>query len=171
MSKLTLSPEVSDFKEGLFILTDEAGNSVRRYEDDPEQGYIVLKDVQFREITLLTSTRLQLKTRQALYAGPVEVLEKKIAMWEKAGKIPGRIQSLDILEGDPILDNLKNLDRYVKRAGEDGPMLTKEGKKIYHFRKYTANPDALDMLIEHDNKAEVVTHRAAARLASADLDA
>jgi len=70
MSKLMLSPEVSDFKEGLFILTDESGNAVRRYEDDPEQGFIVLKDVQFREITLLTSTRLQLKTRQALYAGP-----------------------------------------------------------------------------------------------------
>lgn len=169
MSKIYISKAEMGNVQGLRILVDDSGAVIRVREDDPTAGFIVLVQTSSETVALLTSTRLQTKTRTTLYAGSVRDLDVKIKEWETRGSIPGKIIVKDLLESE-LPETLKNPDNYIKRAGQDGPVLMKGGERIYSFKLYYEGGDHFDQKIEHDNKADVISHRKATRLATADLE-
>ena len=81
-------------------------------------------------------------------------------------EVPGKIAVLEYLEDSIPAEIQKEFLRndlpfeeaisgYLKRAGQDGPALTYEGKRIVRFSKYDPAGQVIDVHIAHDNVNEV----------------
>lgn len=62
-------------------------------------------------------------------------------------ELPGTIQTLESMTQEKGFQ--------AKTAGDGGPACTVKGAPIYMSRVYNANPLAADVLIAHDNTAEI----------------
>jgi hypothetical protein len=164
----------------LVVPNKETGHLVTEYDDqDPENGPV------YGYIHIEASTRstgdgwLRKKRRATLIKGVIEELEEFIDDdgFRKGGKtyLPGKIFIHELqLDEDNRLPaayekRLKHreysreyvLMQYLKRAGKEGPVLYHDGKPIFKFANYLAEPrpSDYDVFIEHDNYEEVELYR------------
>lgn len=100
--------------------------------------------------------------------GTVERLEKLVAATKS---LPGRIAVREYLEDEIPADLAKAylrddvsfdeaIEPYVKRAGQDGVLLTRGGKRIVRFAEYDGACVVQDIILSHDNVAEVAASKA-----------
>lgn len=62
----------------------------------------------------------------------------------------------------------EQLDRFAKRAGNNGPVMTIAGERIIRYTKVTSNVADTDITVAHDNVDEVKAHAAAQRANAAN---
>lgn len=144
------------------IKASATGAMVRVYTNNPEYGYVVLES----EELVFGAGWVRETVRTCLLRSKVNVLNKVASM----ATIPGRIQLLEFLE-DAIpanvqKDNLQDgipfeeaISSFVKTAGNGGPSLKRDGKRILRFTSYDPSGQSLDTTITHDNVAEVELFR------------
>jgi hypothetical protein len=152
------------------IVPAESGALVRSYTNNPEFGYLVLESVEF---TVGTGWVRETK-RTALLRAKVAILTR----FATNTNLPGRIQVQEFLEDSIPMDiakaNLRAdlpfeeaISGFIKRAGKDGPALTRDGKRIVSFSSYDPAGQSVDITIAHDNGAEISASKSA--LGSASL--
>lgn len=148
------------------IKTNAQGAFVNVYQSNPEFGYIVLES---NEISFKGGFVNESK-RTTLIRGSVNTLEAVVGM-NKAG-LPGKIAVREYLEdfipADVAKTHLRDdvsfeeaIKPYIKRAGEDGVILTKDGKRILRFTEYDPANVMQDIIVAHDNIAEVMASKSA----------
>lgn len=146
------------------IKANTKGVLVNVYATNKEYGYIVLETV----ATVFDGGWIRDSKRTCLMRGTVERLEKLVAATKS---LPGRIAVREYLEDEIPADvakaNLRDdvtfdeaIEPYVKRAGQDGVLLTRDGKRIVRFCEYDGAAIITDMTISHDNVAEVTASKA-----------
>lgn len=138
------------------------GKVVTPFESNPEFGFIRVEQTvsSFNENGFMES-----KTRSALIRGSVK--ELSALGWADGEMIPGHI----VIKEQLTPTNPNNADQDLKRAGEEGPILTKDGEKIYRTAFYSTSP-VEDTIIKHTNVDEVAAYAAeqAAQEAGTDLE-
>lgn len=146
------------------IKTNAKGAFVNVYSSNNEFGYIVLETV----ATVFEGGWIRDSKRTCIMRGTVERLEKLVAATKS---LPGRIAVREYLEDEIPADvakaNLRDdisfeeaIAPYLKRAGQDGVHLTKGGKRIVRFTEYDGACIVQDIIISHDNVAEVAASKA-----------
>lgn len=145
------------------IKKSEQGTDVTINANKPEYGYITLVDT----VMVKEGTFLKKKERSFLLQGLVPDLQE-FAKFNKT--ISGRINVIECLE-DEIPASLQNrldknktlsenIDRFAKRAGENGPVLTFQGKTILRFTDWDETGTVADIRVAHDNTADVIAYNA-----------
>jgi len=150
------------------------GQLVTAYAGNPTFGYITLVSTQIVE----QNGWLQEKDRTTLLRGKTDMLQRIAAA---KPTMQGSIKVTECLEDnipDALVANFnKNQTReeqiapFIKRAGENGPVLTLEGKRILRFTSFDPTGSAPDTRVFHDNKQEVVAFNAVKSKAEANLPA
>ena len=140
------------------IVPAESGAVVRAYANSPEHGYVHLQTVSIAVI----NGWVQESKRSHLLKGTVEVLQKFIA---DKSELPGNIVICECYEDEIPAQfksalNLKDLtleeaiQPFLKRAGKDGPVLMKDGKRILRFTDYDPSGKVADTFKPHDPAQE-----------------
>jgi hypothetical protein len=138
------------------IVPAESGALVRAYAGAPEFGYLHLQTVTESVI----NGWVQESKRSYLLKGNVELLTRFIEKKGSSGQLPGNIVVVECLE-DAIPEHFKGrlnkeltdeeaIAPFLKRAGKDGPVLTKDGVRILRFTDYDPSGQAVDTLVQHD---------------------
>ena len=151
---------------------NDAGNFVTAFKNKPEYGYLVLHSVE----NTFENGWLQAKERTTLLRGSVEGLTALVA---SNPNFTGRIAVEECTE-DNIPSHLsaqfdkektreENISFFIKRAGENGVVLMKEGKRILRFTKYDQTGTVMDIRVQHDNADEVKVANAKAKVEKAEL--
>lgn len=161
-------------KNRVKIVPDENGIRVRPYQNNPTLGYILVEEVDVKSSSLTWKRRFR---KTALIKGLVDDL--KVWLSEFKGNIlPGSIIEKDFLEneipadiareffGDPDSEGYdERVETYVRRAGEEGIELVKDGERIFRFRFYDEYDEHESSTIKHDNSDEVREYSKIQRLA------
>lgn len=144
----------------------ENGALVRAYVNSPEYAYMVLESSEL----VSDGQWMREKKRTHILKGDTATLEK-FAQQTK-GVLPGRIAVREFLESAIPADLLTRLDKsktfdeavdnFLKRAGKEGPVLTREGQRIVRFTDYDPSGSMQDIVLAHDNVAEVTAWKATA---------
>lgn len=148
------------------IKANDKGAFVTVYASNKEFGYIVLES---NSISTVGGWVRESK-RTCLIRGFVETLEKLVAA-APGKQLPGRIAVHEYLEDaipqDIAAKELRDdvtleeaLAPYFKRAGQDGIILTKDGKRIVRFTEYDSSGSVQDLQLSHDNIAELSASKA-----------
>jgi len=147
------------------IKANDKGAFVNVYASNKEFGYIVLES---NSISTVGGWVRESK-RTCLIRGYVDTLEKLVGA-APGKQMPGRIAVREYLE-DAIPQDIaarelrddvtleEALKPYFKRAGQDGVILTKDGKRIVRFTEYDASGTVQDITLSHDNVAEVTASK------------
>jgi hypothetical protein len=146
------------------IKANNKGVLVNVYSTNKEYGYIVLETM----TTVFEGGWMRDSKRTCLMRGTVERLEKLVAATKS---LPGRIAVREYLEDEIPADLAKAylrddvsfdeaIEPYVKRAGQDGVLLTRGGKRIVRFAEYDGACVVQDIILSHDNVAEVAASKA-----------
>ena len=146
------------------IKANNKGVLVNVYSNNDKFGYIVLESV----ATVFEGGWMRDSKRTCLLRGTVEQLEGLVASTKS---LPGRIAVREYMEDEIPADlakaNLRDdvsfdeaIEPYVKRAGQDGVLLTRGGKRIVRFAEYDSACIVQDIKISHDNIAEVTASKA-----------
>jgi len=144
------------------IKASATGAMVRTYTNNPEYGYVVLES----EELVFGAGWIREAKRTCLLRSKTSVLNK----FATVVNIPGRIQLQEFLEDaipqDIAKANLQEgipfeeaISSFVKTAGDGGPSLKRDGKRILRFTSYDPSGHSLDLSITHDNVAEVEMFR------------
>lgn len=137
------------------ITSNEEGQKVIPSQNNPEYGYIRVEQT----ADVFVDGWLRTQTRSALIKGKVSQLERIAAL----GRLEGKIVILEYVESE-LPENLqKELDKSekfressIKKAGLNGPVLTKDGEDIYRFEMFvSADSPTGDVLVKHDNVEQV----------------
>jgi len=148
------------------IKKNDKGAFVNVYSSNAEFGYIVLESNSISTV----GGWIRESKRTTLIRGTVQLLEKYLSL-STGGLLPGRIAVREYLEdaipADIAAKELRDdvtleeaLKPYFKRAGQDGVILSKDGKRIVRFTEYDASGTVQDITISHDNVAEVSASKA-----------
>jgi hypothetical protein len=140
------------------IKASVTGAMVRVYTNNPEYGYVVLES----EELVFGAGWVRETTRTCLLRSQTATLNKFAGM----ANIPGRIQLFECLEDNIPQDIAKNnlqqgipfeeaISSFLKTAGDGGPALKRDGKRILRFTSYDPSGQSLDTTITHENVAEV----------------
>ena len=142
----------------VIVLADETGAVVNVSENNPEYGYVRVKQTR----TMIDDNGFaRRKSITALMPGLLEDLNDM-------GLFAGQQ-----LEGKIVIDealtpfNKKNPTRDLKIAGETGIVCTLGGLPIYRRTKFTFNTAAVDVVVDHDNVDELRAAYSAQKTASA----
>jgi hypothetical protein len=169
MSETKITPVKSVSKGNLspvrIVVNSKTGAIITANTDSPEYGYYRVE--QTYEVDNIYNGFSELRRVSALRKGKLDVLKKQVMEAQENNLIlPGKITTQEYLE-DNIPEVIKanvfnkklsleqNIDRYAKRAGEKGPVLTYKMKKILSFKFYDANDVLPQVTIDHDNVAEI----------------
>ena len=145
---------------------NDKGAFINVYSSNAEFGYIVLESNSISTV----GGWIRESKRTSLIRGTVQLLEKYVSL-STGGSLPGRIAVREYLE-DAIPQDIAQkelrddvsleeaLAPYFKRAGQDGVILTKDGKRIVRFTEYDPSGTVQDVTISHDNVAEVTASKA-----------
>lgn len=147
------------------IAPGKTGNLVSTYTNNPEFGYIQLTSSDIS----VSGGWIRESKRSCLLRAKTQLLNQFVAM-HKSLEVPGKIAVLEYLEDNIPAEIQKEFLRndlpfeeaisgYLKRAGQDGPALTYEGKRIVRFSKYDPAGQVIDVHIAHDNVNEVATFK------------
>lgn len=145
------------------IVPSENGTTVRQYTNNPEYGYVVLEssDISFANGWIKESKRT------CLLRAKMELL----TMFASQPNIPGRIHIQEFAENQipvhvqkaHLRDDVsfqEAISGYVKSAGSDGPALKVGDFKICRFTQYDPTGQSVDIILQHDNIAEVEIYKA-----------
>ena len=145
----------------------KSGSVVSAYESNPEFGFIQLE----QSTHTAQGGWIREVKRSTLMRGEISALEKFVKS-NPTLTLPGNLVVKEYQE-DNIPEDIANLflnkkvsfeeaiEPFLKRAGQDGPVLTKEGKRIVRFTMWDMTGEQVDCGLVHDNQAEVAAVRAA----------
>lgn len=161
-------------KNRVKIVPDENGLRVRPYQNNPTLGYVLVEEVDVKNSSLTWKRKFR---KTALVKGAVEDLKAWLSDF-KGTLLPGNIIEKDFLEseipediareffGDPDSEGYdERVETYVRRAGEDGIELVKDGERIFRFRFYDEFDEHESATIKHDNSDEVRQYSKVQRVA------
>ena len=144
-------------ENSVYVAGDEFGNIITVSKNNPEFGWITLK----QDSIVVHNGWANNRSLSAIIMGKVSVLEQ---MNHAAGQI---------LDGNiVVVESLKPFtseDRDVKLSGPNGIPCTYQGQTIYRKTFYTDNPDARNILISHDNADEIRAFNAHGKSSIEDL--
>lgn len=140
------------------IKADATGNIITVSTNNPEWGHIQVS--QDRIIVDGNSGFARLKTLTALIPGTVVDLKK--FGWDKNTQLTGKIVVKESLK--PF--NAKDPNRDYKIAGNTGVVCCVDGQPVYRKTIFSANPEELDVTIQHTNGEDIKTAYAAAKTAA-----
>jgi hypothetical protein len=128
------------------VVADKKGNIIGQSTNNPEYGYIRVQQqtIQINDQGWLKSVR-----RSALIKGKMEDLIS--ADYKEGSEIPGKIIVVESL----VPFNELNPDRDLKIAGDTGIICRIDDEPIYRQTFYTANINAFDELVTHNNSDEI----------------
>jgi hypothetical protein len=128
------------------VTADTNGNVIGVSQNNPEYGYVRVE----QSVTQISEAGwLKPVKRSALIKGKVEDLAQ-------AGFVEGHELSGKIIVKESLTAfNPENPDRDLKIAGTTGVVCTIDDQPIYRQTFYTANQEAYDELITHDNTVEI----------------
>jgi hypothetical protein len=139
------------------------GNIVTPFSGNPEYGYVILNSVE----NVFQNGWLQAKERTTLVRGAVSMLSMAFSA---TTTLPGRIAVTECTEDDipqrfsgqfnKDYSFEENIAPFIKRAGEDGPVLMSGEKRILRFTEYDASGQQADVRVAHTNGAEVLAFNA-----------
>lgn len=89
------------------------------------------------------------RKRTALIPGKIDDL--KLFGWKANQEVDGKI----IIKESIIPFNPKNPDYDIKIAGASGIVCTVNGQTIYRKSFFSQHPNAYDILVRHDNEADI----------------
>lgn len=124
------------------IVPDELGNVIRVSQNNTDYGHVRLQQ---ERVTFTNTGWVNRKTASTLLHGKVEDLREMGLhnMKELTGKIVIRESLEPFNSTDP--------DRDLKIAGDTGIVCCQDGQPIYRKTMYTADANAEDVLVSHDN--------------------
>ena len=128
------------------VCGDEAGQVIVKSQNNPEYGHI---RVEQSRMVIDDGGFAKRKKISALIPGTIEDL--KGFDWRVGEEVPGQI----IIKESLIPFNPKDPERDFKIAGASGVLCTKGGSPIYRKHFYSLNPNACDILEQHDNTEEI----------------
>jgi hypothetical protein len=143
------------------IVPGKTGSVVTAYPSNADFAYVQLEQ---SAITQSGGWIREVK-RTTLLRGKTTTLEAFVKS-HKDLTLSGNIIVSEYLESQipaaVAKENLRNdvsfeeaISSYVKRAGEDGPALTKSGERIVRFAKWDPTGSMMDTRVEHDNQEEI----------------
>lgn len=144
-------------------LNKKSQKIVTPYEGNPKFGFIQLKSVE----QVIHNNWLQMKERTTILKGEFEKLESafqsvttlagKIAVTEcTEDNIPVEISS----QFNKTQDFEEQIKGNIKRAGENGPVLVQDDKRILRFTNYDATGLQNDVRVPHTNVEEIRAYNA-----------
>lgn len=124
------------------IIPDDLGNVIRVSQNNTDYGHVRLQQ---ERVTFTNTGWVNRKTVSTLLHGKVEDLREMGLhnMKELSGKIVIRESFEPFNSTDP--------DRDLKIAGDTGIVCCQDGQPIYRKTMYTADANAEDVLVAHDN--------------------
>lgn len=124
------------------IVPDDFGNVIRVSQNNSEFGHVRLQQ---ERVTFGNTGWVNRKTVSTLLHGKVEDLREMGIQNMK--ELPGKIVIRESLE--PF--NSTDPDRDLKIAGDTGIICCQDGQPIYRKTMYTADANAEDVLVAHNN--------------------
>ncbi len=126
------------------VQADELGNVITPTAN-PEIGYIKLE----QKSNIINGNWVKNQKKTCLIFGKFEELAE--FNFTKDQELDGQI----IIEESFIPFNEKNAEREMKMAGNTGVPCLLDGQPIYRRQRYTTNMNEQDILIQHNNTAEI----------------
>jgi hypothetical protein len=126
------------------VQADELGNVITPTAN-PEIGYIKLE----QKSNIINGNWVKNQKKTCLIFGKFEELAE--FNFTKDQELDGQI----IIEESFIPFNEKNAEREIKMAGDTGIPCLLDGQPIYRRQRYTTNMNEQDILIQHNNTAEI----------------
>jgi hypothetical protein len=140
------------------VTASNLGHVITPSENNPEFGYVRVEET---KVSYEGKFRNE-KTRSATIWGKVADLKKD--GFFAGQKINGQIVIKESL--DPT--NPNNLEQDLKKAGDTGVVCSQDGQGIYRTSVFTADLDAKDTLIAHDNADQIKAAQATKMVAIGD---
>lgn len=126
------------------VQADELGNVISPTAN-PEIGYIKLE----QKSNIINGNWVKNQKKTCLIFGKFEELAE--FNFTKDQELDGQI----IIEESFIPFNEKNAEREIKMAGNTGVPCLLDGQPIYRRQRYTTNMNEQDLLIQHNNTAQI----------------
>ena len=126
------------------VQADELGNVITPTAN-PEIGYIKLE----QKSNIINGNWVKNQKKTCLIFGKFEELAE--FNFTKDQELDGQI----IIEESFIPFNEKNAEREIKMAGNTGVPCLLDGQPIYRRQRYTTNMNEQDLLIQHNNTAQI----------------
>lgn len=155
------------------IKLNAEGQVVTAYQGNADFGYVILNSTE----SVFQNGWLQQKERSAIIKGETAMLAQAFAtIRELDGKIAvtecieTAIPAKFSVQFNKDITFEENVEPYIKRAGEGGPILLDEdGNKILRFTEYDPSGHIGDVRIQHANGDEVKAFNATKSTAKAKL--
>jgi hypothetical protein len=137
---------------------NDKGVIVNAYPSNKEFAWILLSQKKI----VIDNGWVRESVRTTLQRGTTVLLEKWISSYAfNAYQLPGNIVVEEYLEDaiPPAVAKVNLRDEvtfeeaikgFLKRAGADGPVLTKDGKRIVRFTKWDPTGTVSDITVQHD---------------------
>lgn len=143
------------------------GATITPYESNPEFGYIALSSVS----RSIQGGWVREQKRNCLLRGNVEVLNQVVAS-ARSLTLPGKIVVQEFIESEvpesvksqnfnKKLDYEDSIANFIKKAGEDGDVLTKDDERILRFSTYDETGMVNDIIVQHDTVGQSIPSGAA----------
>jgi hypothetical protein len=126
------------------VQADELGNVITPTAN-PEIGYIKLE----QKSNIINGNWVKNQKKTCLIFGKFEELAE--FNFTKDEELDGQI----IIEESFIPFNENNAEREMKMAGSTGIPCLLDGQPIYRRQRYTTNMNEQDLLIQHNNTAQI----------------
>ena len=126
------------------VTADELGNVITPTAN-PEIGYIKLE----QKSNIINGNWIKNQRKTCLIFGKFEELQD--FGFKKDDELDGNI----IIEESFIPFNENNAEKEMKMAGSTGIPCLLDGQPIYRRQRYTTNLNETDILIQHNNVAEI----------------
>jgi len=126
------------------VQADELGNVITPTAN-PEIGYIKLE----QKSNIINGNWVKNQKKTCLIFGKFEELAE--FNFTKDQELDGQI----IIEESFIPFNENNAEREMKMAGSTGIPCLLDGQPIYRRQRYTTNMNEQDLLIQHNNTAQI----------------
>ena len=126
------------------VTADELGNVITPTAN-PEIGYIKLE----QKSNIINGNWIKNQRKTCLIFGKFEELQD--FGFKKDDELDGNI----IIEESFIPFNENNAEKEMKMAGSTGIPCLLDGQPIYRRQRYTTNLNETDILIQHNNTAQI----------------
>jgi hypothetical protein len=142
-------------RNAIITMVDNA--RITAYEADGTRGYFQLSSTKVTTTFGSFGTTVIRDKRNCLVSGDIENLVAQIAEFKEYG-IEGRIFNREFKHSelpDTWVAGVKDISKYVKIGGDSGISCKKDGEEIYRLSFYDESGEQPDVLIAHDNGAEI----------------
>lgn len=165
-------------KRRITLVKNSAGNYINLFKEssDPDAerfGYIQMFTAGFK---LTDDGATTDDNRTYNQRGTVNTLKLIVEDYIDQGYLEGRLVREEYVESEIPDNHYKRMlrsvegsmekqvteeamENFVKRAGKDGPVLTKGGERIFMFPSWDIEGTKPDRLVKHDNDEEVLEWR------------